>query len=100
MHFSSPEPVEEAPSMNGVDPILRVARDDLSRGDLSKALHGYGHLIRRGRSIEEILPDLARLVREHPREAQAWQTLGDALACAGRQEHADQSYERARKLRH
>jgi Flp pilus assembly protein TadD len=45
------------------------------------------------------LPDLARLAKSHPRDPQVWQALGDALTRAGRLEQADQSYERARKLR-
>ena len=85
--------------VNGVDPILQAARDDLARGEVSQALHGYGHLIRRGRLIDEILPDLAHAIKDHPRDPQVWQTLGDALARAGRHEHANQSYEQARKLR-
>jgi hypothetical protein len=96
---SPSEPVEQTPFVNGADPVLRMARDDLARGDWSKALHGYSHLIRRERLIDEILPDLARLVRDHPRDPQVWQTLGDALTRAGRPEHANQSYEQARKLR-
>ena len=84
---------------NGADPILVTARDYLSRGDLPQALHGYGFLIQRGRSMDEVLPDLARLAKSHPRDPQVWQALGDALTRAGRLEHADQSYERARKLR-
>lgn len=94
-----PERVHKALPVDDVDPILRVVRYDLSRGDLSKALHGYGHLIRRGRLIDEILPDLARLVKDHPQDPEVWQTLGDALTRAGRQEQANQSYERAHKLR-
>ena len=91
--------VKQTISTNGGDPILITARDYLSRGDLPQALHGYGFLIQRGRSMDEVLPDLARLVKSHPRDPQAWQTLGDALARAGRPDHATQSYEQARKLR-
>jgi hypothetical protein len=97
--ISTPEPVQKAPSVNGADPILSMAREDLSRGDLSKALHGYSHLIPRGRLIDEILSDLARLVKDHPRAPEVWHTLGDALTRAGRLDHANQSYEQARKLR-
>jgi peptide/nickel transport system permease protein len=99
MQVLSPDEAKGGTSGNGVDPILRAARDDLTRGELPKALHGYSHLIQRGKLIDEILPDLARLVKNHPGEAQVWQTLGDALARAGRLEHANQSYEQARKLR-
>jgi hypothetical protein len=93
------EPTNEIASIDGADPVLLAAREDLRRGDLSRALHSYNHLIQRGRLIDEVLPDLARLVKSHPHDPQVWQTLGDALARAGRIEHANQSYEQARKLR-
>jgi peptide/nickel transport system permease protein len=86
-------------STNSEEHVLLMARDGLSSGDLSRALHAYNHLIQRGRLIEEVLPDLAHLVKSHPRDPQVWQTLGDALARAGRTEHANQSYDQARKLR-
>ncbi len=92
------EPARELPA-NGTDATLRTAREDLARGELSRAIHGYNHLIGRGRLLDEVLPDLARLVKENPRQPEAWQTLGNALARAGRQEHANQAYEQARKLR-
>lgn len=94
-----PEPVQEASGTNRTEPILVSARENLSRGELSRALHAYSHLIQRGKLIDEILPDLARLVKSHPRNPQVWQTLGDALSRAGRTEHASQSYEQARKLK-
>lgn len=93
------EPVKKPSRTNGTDPILLTARERLARGELSHALNAYDHLIRRGRRIDDVLPDLARLAKDHPREPQVWQTLGDALARAGRSEHAKQSYEQARKLR-
>ena len=85
--------------MNSADPIFRSAREALARGDLFRALHGYNHLLQRGRLVDEILPDLARLVRDHPQDPHAWQTLGDALTRAGRAAQANQSYQQARKLR-
>lgn len=93
------EPAKKTSATNGTDPILLAARAHLSRGELSRALHAYAHLIQRGRLIDDVLPDLARLVKDHPRDPQVWQTLGDALARAGRPEHANQSYEQSRKLR-
>ncbi|HJQ14997.1 MAG TPA: ABC transporter permease subunit [Anaerolineales bacterium] len=93
------EPLAKPASPNGLDLILAAAREDLLRGDMPRALHAYTHLIRRGMLIEEVLPDLTRLVKNHPHDPQVWQTLGDALASAGHTEHASQSYEQARKLR-
>jgi Flp pilus assembly protein TadD len=85
-------------SPDGVDPILRTARQGLSQGDLPRALNAYKHLIRRNKSIEEFLSDLAQLVKKYPQNPQVWQTLGDALTRAGDADHAALSYERAEKL--
>ena len=91
-------PSEGKPSSNGADPILYQAREEAARGNLSRALHSYSHLIRRGKSLTDVRTDLARLVKNYPREGQVWQTLGDALALSGDPEHAAQCYEQARKL--
>ena len=120
---SSPEPAEEGPSpvflqrgpqpawqeallanpaekpfpTPAIDPILVAARASVEEGDLSKALHAYGYLIRHGRLVNQLLPDLAQLVKKYPRHPQVWQVLGDALTWAGDLEHASQSYAQARK---
>lgn len=87
-------------SPDAADPILQVARQGLAQGDLPRALNAYKHLIRRNKSVKEILPDLAQLVRKHPHDPQVWQTLGDALTRADDADHAALSYERAEKLKH
>lgn len=84
---------------DGVNMILRAAREELSRGDLSKALHAYCHLIQRNRLMDEVVPDLARLARAYPRDPDVWQALGDALTRAGDPASARKSYEQAEKLR-
>jgi peptide/nickel transport system permease protein len=78
--------------------VLLTARDHISQGQLSQALHAYGHLIRHDRLVSDIIPDLAVLVKQHPQDPQVWQTLGDALSRAGDEVHAAQSYDKARKL--
>lgn len=83
---------------NDKDPVLLAARSYVSLADLPLALHSFQHLIRRGRQIEEILPDLAAMANKYPRDPQVWQTLGDALCQAGDEVHAAQSYDRAREL--
>lgn len=94
-----PQPVKKISSANATDPVLLRAREGLVHADVPRALHAYHHLIQRGRLLEEVLPDLARMVKSHPHDPEVWETLGDALARAGRLEHAHQSYEQARKLR-
>lgn len=81
-----------------IDPILVAARANVQQGDLSKALRAYDDLIRRGKLLNQLLPDLAQLVKKYPRDPQVWQTLGDALARTGDLEHANQSYAQARKF--
>lgn len=78
--------------------LLAVAREELSTGNIPLALHSYQHLIQRDKLLDEIIPDLAQLVKRFPREPQVWQILGDALTRAGDSIHATQSYEQARKL--
>ncbi len=84
---------------DGTDPLLLAARDNITNDNLPAALNAYQHLIRHGRMVKEILPDLAQLVQSNPRDPLVWQTLGDALAHDGDKDHARQCYERARKLR-
>ena len=92
------QPVPRIKLPDGADPLLATARGYLSNEDVPRALHAYGHLIRRGRAVVEALPDLAQLAKRYPRDPQVWQTLGDALTRAGQVDHAAQSYERARRL--
>jgi hypothetical protein len=90
-------PAEKPFPTPAIDPILVAARANARQGELSKALHAYGYLIRRGRLVNQLLPDLAQLVQIYPRDPLVWQTLGDALASTGDLEHANQSYAQARK---
>lgn len=96
---SGPMLIEQPISARSVDPILNQAREHVSSGDVSRALHAYNHLIRRGKAIDQVTADLARLIKKYPREAQVWQTLGDALTRSGDADHAAQSYEQAQKLK-
>lgn len=85
---------------SGVDRVLHEARKNVAEGDLPRALHAYNHLIRHNRQINDILPDLAQLVKRFARDPRVWQILGEALDRAGDSDHAAKSYEQARKLMH
>jgi len=91
------QPVEKPSSVNGADPILLEARSASSQGDLPRAINAYHHMIRRGKLLDEVTTDLARLIKQYPREALIWQTLGDALTRSGDADHAALSYEQAHK---
>lgn len=94
----SSTPIMQTPAPVGADPILLTARENLARGDLPRALHAYNHLIQRNRSLDEVLSDLAQLVKKYPRDPLVWQSLGDALVRAGNADHAARSHARARQL--
>jgi peptide/nickel transport system permease protein len=92
------QPVPRIKLSDRVDPLVIAARGYLSDGDRPRALHAFGHLVRRGRAVDEFLPDLAQLAKRHPRDPQVWQTLGDALERLGQADRAAQCYERSRTL--
>ena len=80
------------------DPVLTIARACLGRGDYESATHAYRHLINRGRELNDVILDLARLVKQYPDEPLFWQTLGDALANNGEAQDAIRAYEHASKI--
>jgi len=82
----------------GPDPVLTIARGCLDRGDFESATHAYRHLINRGRELNDVILDLARLVKQYPDEPSFWQTLGDALANGGEIKDAVRAYEQASKI--
>jgi tetratricopeptide (TPR) repeat protein len=89
---------EQAETMPQTDPVLLTAREYASLGDLPRALHAFRHLLRRGRSLDEIVPDLARLIKTYPQDVRLWETLGDALARSGNSDHAAKAYAQAERL--
>jgi peptide/nickel transport system permease protein len=97
---AAPTPRSQTPAPEAMDRLLLAARSDVERGDLSRALHAYRHLIRHDRLIQETIPDLARLIKRYPDDPQVWETLGDALTRSGDADHAAQSYAQAQKLMH
>jgi len=93
-----PGPGEKSSNLDRVNPVLLEARSAVSSGDLARALHAYNHLIQRGKLLDQVATDLALLIKQHPRQAQIWQTLGDALGRSGDSDHATLSYEQVHKL--
>ena len=57
------KPAGKMPLSHIIDPVLLTARHDLARGDLPSALHAYNHLIQHSRSLKDVLPELAQLVK-------------------------------------
>jgi tetratricopeptide (TPR) repeat protein len=77
---------------------LPNAKTELGRGNIAVALDIYGKLIRKGRSLEEIIRDLRDALYRYPVEVSIWQALGDAYMRANRLQEALDSYTKAEEL--
>jgi tetratricopeptide (TPR) repeat protein len=79
-------------------PSLGSAQAELGRGNIAAALDMYGKLIRKGRSLEEIIRDLRDALYRYPVEVPIWQALGDAYMRANRLQEALDAYTKAEEL--
>lgn len=79
-------------------PSLDYAQTEMGRGNIAAALDQYGRLIRRGRSLEEIIRDLRDALYRYPVEVPIWQALGDAYMRANRLQEALDAYTKAEEL--
>jgi hypothetical protein len=98
-----PEPLpgttKPTPDASGpVLPPLSRAQAELGRGNIGAALDLYGRLIRKGRSLEEIIRDLRDALYRYPVEVPIWQALGDAYMRANRLQEALDAYTKAEEL--
>ena len=100
-----PEPyVEPVPSrvpgvmVPSVDPVLGLARNELSRNNISGALDSYTKLIKKGRFLDEVIYDLRDTLYRYPVDVNVWQSLGDAYMRANRLQDALDAYTKAEEL--
>ncbi len=77
---------------------LGGAQSELGRGNIAAALDLYGKLIRKGKSLEEIIRDLRDALYRYPVEVPIWQALGDAYMRANRLQEALDAYTKAEEL--
>ncbi|MGE5072209.1 MAG: hypothetical protein ACM3MF_02190, partial [Anaerolineae bacterium] len=83
----------KAPALSLVD-----AQSQLGQGNISAALDIYGKLIRKGKSLEDIIHDLRDALYRYPVEVPLWQSLGDAYMRANRLQEALDAYTKAEEL--
>ena len=74
------------------------AKSELGHGNIAAALDIYTKLIRRGKSLEDIIRDLRDALYRYPVEVPIWQTLGDAYMRANRLQEALDAYTKAEEL--
>jgi len=80
------------------DPVLGLARNELSRNNISGALESYGKLIKKARFLDEVIYDLRDALYHYPVEVSIWQSLGDAYMRANRLQDALDAYTKAEEL--
>lgn len=96
---SKPRPSAAAPREAAAPQMsLQGAQAELGRGNIAAALDGYAKLIRRGKSLEEIIRDLRDALYRYPVEVPIWQALGDAYMRANRLQEALDAYTKAEEL--
>jgi tetratricopeptide (TPR) repeat protein/uncharacterized protein Smg (DUF494 family) len=100
-----PEPYKEPVTTRGagmltmpVDPMLGLARNELSRSNIPGALQAYEKLIKKGRFLDEVIFDLREALYRYPVEISIWQALGDAYMRANRLQDALDAYTKAEEL--
>jgi len=96
---SRPRPTQVPPKATGpAQTSLEAAESELGRGNIAAALDLFARLIRKGKSLEEIIRDLRDALYRYPVEVPIWQALGDAYMRANRLQEALDAYTKAEEL--
>jgi tetratricopeptide (TPR) repeat protein len=77
---------------------LEGAQAEMGRGNIAAAIEVYTKLIRKGKSLDEIIRDLRDALYRFPVEVPLWQTLGDAYMRSNRLQEALDAYTKAEEL--
>jgi tetratricopeptide (TPR) repeat protein len=94
-----PRPAAVLPKAIGATQAsLLGAESELGRGNIAAALDLYARLIRKGKSLEDIIRDLRDALYRYPVEVPIWQALGDAYMRANRLQEALDAYTKAEEL--
>jgi tetratricopeptide (TPR) repeat protein len=96
--LSRPQPKVVAMLPKGIGASLGTAQAELERGNIAAALTLYGKLIRKGKSLEDIIRDLRDALYRYPVEVPIWQALGDAYMRGNRLQEALDAYTKAEEL--
>ena len=96
----TPPPARQKPAAPSkvVDASIANAQSELGRGNIGAAIDIYAKLIRKGKSLEEIIRDLRDALYRYPVEVPLWQALGDAYMRENRLQEALDAYTKAEEL--
>jgi competence ComEA-like helix-hairpin-helix protein len=78
--------------------ILQTARENLSAGEIEKALSNYEKLIEEKENIEQVIEDLSEATYDHPMNVAIIKTLGDAYMSIDKLQEALDAYSKAEDL--
>jgi len=95
---SKPAIVPSKPVQTSTPSSLGSAQTELGRGNIAASLDIYSKLIRKGKSLEEIIRDLRDALYRYPVEVAIWQALGDAYMRANLLQEALDAYTKAEEL--
>ncbi|HUH96634.1 MAG TPA: tetratricopeptide repeat protein [Anaerolineales bacterium] len=106
--IEEPQPVKQAaprspkalkvPGKPEIEMSLANAQTEMGRGNIGAAIDLYAKLIRKGKSLEEIIRDLREALYRYPVEVPLWQVLGDAYMRSNRLQDALDAYTKAEEL--
>ena len=96
----APSPARPKPPAAAKAPLPSIgdAQVQLGHGNIAAALDIYSKLIRKGKSLEDIIRDLRDALYRYPVEVPLWQSLGDAYMRANRLQEALDAYTKAEEL--
>jgi tetratricopeptide (TPR) repeat protein len=98
MQAPAPARPKQGSAAKAAAPSLGDAQAQLGRGNIVAALDIYSKLIRKGKSLEDIIRDLRDALYRYPVEVPLWQSLGDAYMRANRLQEALDAYTKAEEL--
>jgi len=81
-----------------IEMSIAIAQAEMGRGNIGAAIEVYARLIRKGKSLEEIIRDLRDALYRYPVEVPLWQVLGDAYMRSNRLQEALDAYTKAEEL--
>ncbi|MGD2158859.1 MAG: helix-hairpin-helix domain-containing protein, partial [Anaerolineales bacterium] len=96
------EPVEEIVAEKPLEDEYKIihtrAHNNLSQGNVEKALEDYDHLLKSDYELEKIIKELSEATYQHPLDVALLQSLGDAYLRSDRLQDALETYNRAEEL--
>lgn len=93
-----PSTLPSIPLKTKEEASLNTAKALLDNQQVNEAVKEYYRIIKKGKSLDEIIHELREAVNQHPLEINLWQVLGDAYMKTNRLQDALDAYTKAEEL--